>query len=67
MVFDNDNMPESFYQPGDADSIQRRLECIDITIQQFHLTPKDLKVIENVRAQWHWHLHHAQKANEPTS
>ena len=56
MILDNDNMPTDFYQPGDADVVQRRIECLDLTVSHFNLTPRELKIIKNVRGQWVAHL-----------
>lgn len=62
MILENDNMPTAFYQPGDADVVQRRIECLDLTVLHFNLTPRELKIIKNVRAQWASHLLLAQQA-----
>lgn len=56
MILDNDNMPADFYQPGDANVVQRRIECLDLTLSHFNLTPRELKIIKNVRGQWLSHL-----------
>lgn len=61
MILENDNMPKDFYQPGDADVVQRRIECLDLTQLHFNLTPRELKIIKNVRAQWVSHLQMAQQ------
>ena len=61
MILENDNMPAYFYQPGDAGVVQRRIECLDLTVLHFNLTPRELKIIKNVRAQWVAHLSLAQQ------
>ena len=67
MILDNDNMAAEFYQPDDADVIQRRLECLELTLKKFHLTPREVKIIKNVQLQWQWHLKHAQQVNAEES
>lgn len=62
VILENDNMPTAFYQPGDAGVVQRRIECLDLTVLHFNLTPRELKIIKNVRAQWALHLLLAQQA-----
>jgi hypothetical protein len=61
MILENDNMPTDFYQPDDAGVVQRRIECLDLTMLHFNLTPRELKIIKNVRAQWVAHLSLAQQ------
>lgn len=61
VILENDNMPTDFYQPGDAGVVQRRIECLDLTVLHFNLTPRELKIIKNVRAQWVAHLSLAQQ------
>jgi len=61
VILENDNMPSDFYQPGDAGVVQRRIECLDITVLHFNLTPRELKIIKNVRAQWVSHQLLAQQ------
>ena len=61
VILENDNMPTAFYQPGDADVVQRRIECLDLTVLHFNLTPRELKIIKNVRAQWVSHQLLAQQ------
>ena len=61
MILENDNMPSDFYQSGDAGVVQRRIECLDLTVLHFNLTPRELKIIKNVRAQWVAHLSLAQQ------
>ena len=61
MILENDNMPTDFYQQGDAGVVQRRIECLDLTVLHFNLTPRELKIIKNVRAQWVAHLSLAQQ------
>jgi hypothetical protein len=61
VILENDNMPTDFYQQGDAGVVQRRIECLDLTVLHFNLTPRELKIIKNVRAQWVAHLSLAQQ------
>jgi hypothetical protein len=61
VILENHNMPGDFYQPGDAGVVQRRIECLDLTVLHFNLTPRELKIIKNVRAQWVSHEMLAQQ------